>query len=79
GWLTSFPMGMSKDSMVIQGVGYQGGLPAGWSHALNQPSYFTWLSNALVAGTSLTLAALRESPTSYAFWAVRTAVLVSVW
>ena len=78
GCLTSFPIGMSKDSMVIPGVGYQGGFPAGWSHALNQPAYFTWLSNALVAGTSLTLAARREAPTSDAFWAVRTAGLGSV-
>ncbi|MDN2934255.1 hypothetical protein PAK19_09580, partial [Campylobacter coli] len=57
---------------------YQGGFPAGWSHALNQPAYFPWLSNALVAGTSLTLAARREAPTSDAFWAVRTAGLGSV-
>ena len=78
GCLTSFPIGMSKDSMVIPGVGYQGGFPAGWSHALNQPAYFTWLSNALVVGTSLTLAARREAPTSDAFWAVRTAGLGSV-
>lgn len=78
GCLTSFPIGMSKDSMVIPGVGYQGGFSAGWHHALNQPAYFTWLSNALVAGTSLTLATRRTAPTSDAFWAVRTAGLGSV-
>lgn len=36
------------------------------------------MSNALEAGTSLTLAARRTAPTSDAFWAVRTAGLGSV-
>lgn len=78
GCLTSFPIGASKPTMVIEGVGYQGGFRAGWEHALNQPAYFTWLSNALVAGTSLTLAARRDAPASDAFWALRTAGLGSV-
>lgn len=78
GCLTSFPIGMAKASTVIPGVGYQGGFAAGWAHALNQPAYFTWLSNALVAGTSLTLATRRQTPTSDGFWAARTAGLGSV-
>lgn len=78
GCLTSFPIGASKPTMVIPGVGYHGGFEAGWQHALNQPAYFTWLSNAMVAGTSLTLAARRDAPTSDAFWALRTAGLGSV-
>lgn len=78
GCLTSFPIGASKPTMVIPGVGYRGGFAAGWQHAVNQPAYFTWLSNAMVAATSLTLAARRTAPTSDAFWAVRTAGLGSV-
>ncbi|MDY6055049.1 Pr6Pr family membrane protein [Micrococcus sp.] len=78
GCLTSFPIGASKPTLVIPGVGYQGGFTAGWQHALNQPAYFTWVSNALVAATSLTLAARRTAPTSDAFWAARTAGLGSV-
>lgn len=78
GCLTSFSIGARKATMQIPGVGYQGGFSAGWVHAVNQPVYFTWLSNALVAGTSLTLAARREAPTSDAFWALRTAGLGSV-
>ncbi|MCK6095057.1 Pr6Pr family membrane protein [Micrococcus sp. EYE_162] len=78
GCLTSFSIGARKATMVIPGVGYQGGFSAGWAHALNQPAYFTWLSNALVAGTSLTLAARDTAPTSDAFWALRTAGLGSV-
>ena len=45
---------------------------------IRDSAFFTWVSNALVAGSSLTLAARRTAPTSDAFWAVRTAGLGSV-
>ncbi|WP_288819028.1 Pr6Pr family membrane protein [uncultured Micrococcus sp.] len=78
GCLTSFSIGASKATTPIPGVSYRGGFEAGWRHAVNQPAYFTWMSNALVAATSLTLAARREAPSADSFWAARTAGLGSV-
>ncbi|MDO5633949.1 MAG: Pr6Pr family membrane protein [Micrococcus sp.] len=78
GCVTSFSIGASKPTMRLENVGYAGGFEAGWAHAVNQPAYFTWFSNALVAVTTLTLAAKRSTPVQDSFWAARTAGLGSV-
>lgn len=78
GCASSFVIGASKGTTVFPGTSYQGGFEAGWSNALNQPAYFTWCSNAVIAVTSLVLAVARQAPRSDAFWAVRAAGLGSV-
>jgi hypothetical protein len=52
----SFYIGSWKDSDLPQNAGFSGGFEGGWEHALNQPSYFTFLSSFLVGLTSLLLA-----------------------
>jgi hypothetical protein len=78
GCTSSFLIGASKGTTVFPGTSYQGGFEAGWRNVLNQPAYFTWCSNAVVAATSLTLAGARQAPRSDLFWAVRAAGLGSV-
>lgn len=78
GCASSFVIGASKGTPVFEGTSYRGGFEAGWGNVLNQPAYFTWCSNAVVAVTSLVLAAARRAPRSDAFWAVRAAGLGSV-
>lgn len=78
GCASSFVIASSKGTTAFPGTTYQGGFEAGWSNALNQPAYFTWCSNAVIAVTSLVLAGARRAPRSDAFWAVRAAGLGSV-
>lgn len=78
GCASSFVIGASKGTPVFEGTSYQGGFDAGWGNVLNQPAYFTWCSNAVIAVTSLVLAGARRAPRSDAFWAVRAAGLGAV-
>lgn len=53
--LLSLWQGWTTNTSLPEGVGYSGGFAAGWEHLLNRPAYFTFLSNFLVALTSLSL------------------------
>lgn len=78
GCVSSFVIGASKGTTDFPGTAYRGGFEAGWRNVMNQPAYFTWCSNAVIAVTSLMLAGARRAPRSDAFWAVRAAGLGSV-
>ncbi|CAM3913075.1 hypothetical protein E4A47_09400 [Micrococcus flavus] len=64
GNLLSLWIGSWKTSTVPAGAGYSGVLHAGWEHMLNQPTYFTFLSNFLVGITSLLLAVRLDRPST---------------
>lgn len=68
----SFHIGSWKDSDLPVDAGFAGGFAAGWEHVVNQPTYFTFLSNALTGLTSLLLA-IRPHRTSDVFHATRIA------
>lgn len=70
GILLSFVIGWGKDSDLPLGSGYRHVFSAGWPNLLNQPAFFTFLSTALVAVTSLMLAA-KLHRTSEIFRALR--------
>ncbi|MDO5633937.1 MAG: Pr6Pr family membrane protein [Micrococcus sp.] len=63
--MTSLYIASTKVSELPVGAGYTHQFAAGWEHVLNQPAYFTFMSNALVGVTSLLLAIRPEisSPT----------------
>ncbi|NUL47292.1 Pr6Pr family membrane protein [Cellulosimicrobium funkei] len=73
----SFHIGSWKDSDLPADAGFSGGFAGGWEHLVNQPSYFTFLSNFLVGLTSLLLA-LRPYRTSTLFHALRIAAVVCI-
>ncbi|MFC7401623.1 Pr6Pr family membrane protein [Citricoccus sp. GCM10030269] len=73
----SFYIGSWKDSGLPENAGYAGVFEGGWEHLVNQPSYFTFLSNFLVGLTSLLLA-IRVHRTSDVFQALRIAAVVCI-
>lgn len=73
----SFHIGSWKDSELPVNAGFAGGFDGGWEHLVNQPTYFTFLSNFLVGLTSLLLA-IRPHRTSHVFHAVRIAAVVCI-
>lgn len=77
GCAISLWIGSWKTSEVPEGAGYAGVLHGGWEHMLNQPTYFTFLSNFLVGITSLLLA-LRLHQTSTLFQVLRLTGLVCI-
>ena len=62
GNLLSLWIGSWKSSDLPADAGYAGVLEGGWEHMLNQPTYFTFLSNFLVGLTSLLLALRLHRP-----------------
>lgn len=56
GCVLSLRNGLLVDSTIPEGAGWTRIFPRGWQHTANQLAFFTFLSNALVAGTSLVLA-----------------------
>jgi hypothetical protein len=77
GNVLSFYIGSWKDSDLPANAGFTGGFEGGWEHLLNQPTYFTFLSNFLVGLTSLLLA-IRLQRTSTVFHACRIAGVVCI-
>lgn len=77
GVITSFVIGWNKDSELPFDAGYRHVFSAGWPNLLNQPAFFTFLSTAMVAVTSLMLA-VRLHRRSEIFRAVRLAGVVSM-
>ncbi len=73
----SVHIGSWKDSDLPPDAGFAGVFEAGWEHMLNQPSYFTFLSNFLVGLTSLLLA-LNPHRTSRVFHAARITGVVCI-
>ena len=73
----SFHIGSWKDSDLPPDAGFAGVFEAGWEHMLNQPSYFTFLSNFLVGLTSLLLA-INPHRTATWFQALRIAGVVCI-
>ncbi|MDX2342030.1 Pr6Pr family membrane protein [Micrococcus sp. M4NT] len=64
GNLLSFWIGWHKDSDLDAGAGYSHVFAHGWENLLNQPTYFTFLSNFLVGITSLLLALRLHRPST---------------
>lgn len=56
GCVLSLRNGLISDSTIPDGAGWTRIFPRGWQHTANQLAFFTFLSNALVAATSLILA-----------------------
>lgn len=77
GCLLSLRNGLLTDSSLPEGVGWTRTFPRGWQHTLNQLAFFTFMSNALVAGTSLALA-WRPRITSGVFHVVHLCGLVCI-
>lgn len=77
GTALSLYIGSQKGTELPDVAGFSGGFAAGWEHVLNQPAYFTFLSNALVGLTSLLLA-IRPHRTSDLFHALRIAAVVCI-
>ncbi|WP_022872146.1 Pr6Pr family membrane protein [Nesterenkonia alba] len=77
GLATSLYLGWTADSPVPDGAGYAGSFPAGWSHMVNQPAYFTFLSGLMVFLTSVGLA-VRTRWESVVFHAVRVSAVVCI-
>ena len=55
GLVTSFWIGWHHPTGTPTGATFEGGIPAGWMHILNQPVHFTFISAAMVFLTSLAL------------------------
>lgn len=70
-------IGSWKTSTLPVDAGYRHALQAGWEHLLNQPAYFTFLSNFLVGLTSLLLA-IRLRRTSTLFHVLRLTGVVCI-
>jgi hypothetical protein len=77
GNVLSLHIGSWKDSELPVDAGFAGGFAGGWEHVVNQPTYFTFLSNFLVGLTSLLLA-IRPHRTSDLFHAARIAGVVCI-
>lgn len=73
----SLYLGSQRGTEPPYGAGFSGGFDAGWEHLLNQPTYFTFLSNFLVGLTSLLLA-IRPHRTSDLFHALRIAAVTCI-
>lgn len=73
----SLSIGSWKDSALPPDAGFSGTFAGGWQHMLNQPAYFTFMSNFLVGLTSLLLA-IRPERRSDLFHAVRIAAIVCI-
>lgn len=73
----SFWIGSWKSTEPPAGAGFSGVLDSGWEHMLNQPTYFTFLSNFLVGFTSLLLA-VRLDRHSTLFRVLRLSGVVSI-
>ena len=73
----SLSIGSWKDSALPPDAGFSGIFAGGWQHMLNQPAYFTFMSNFLVGLTSLLLA-IRPERRSDLFHAVRIAAIVCI-
>lgn len=77
GLVSSLYLGWTRDTELPTGVGYTGGLTAGWHHMLNQPAYFTVISGLMVCVTSAMLT-LNTRRRSAVFHAVRIGGVVCV-
>lgn len=77
GCLLSLRNGWLTESTLMEGAGFHHIFPAGWPHLANQPMYFTFMSNALVALTGWTLA-LRPRASSALFHVLHLCGLVCI-
>lgn len=77
GLASSLYLGWTNATELPPDAGFRGGFAAGWEHMLNQPSYFTFLSAALVCVTSALLA-LRPGLQARGFHTARLSGVVCV-